>query len=92
LETYGLNRYIQDSNAKIISQDGYGTLYRKQQVDDEALVMVKVKNSTHEHDGSFKYYFIRIPPKFGIGEHSPEEAIAWTFGLSKKEYNPNIET
>jgi hypothetical protein len=87
-ETYGLERYIQDSKAKIISQDEYRSLYKKDQINDEPIVMVKVKNSTPEHDGTYKFYFMRVPPNM----KTPKEAIAWTFGLNKEEYNPNIET
>jgi hypothetical protein len=49
---------------------------------------VKVKNSTAEPDGTFKDYFIRVPPI----TKTPQEGIAWTFGLDGKTYAPEIQT
>jgi len=37
---------------------------------------------------SGKIYFLKVPPDM----HSVKEAKAWTFGLKKEEYNPEIET
>jgi len=37
---------------------------------------------------SGKIYFLKVPPDM----HSVQEAKAWTFGLEKEEYNPEIET
>ncbi len=62
IEIYGQDRYLIDGKAKIISSDGYGTLYRKKIKNDEDLVMVKVINSTPEIDGTYKDYFLRVPP------------------------------
>lgn len=44
---------------------------------------LQVKDSSSE-----KVYFIRVPPSMS----SVQEAKAWTFGLEKKEYDPEIET
>ena len=51
---------------------------------DEDLVMVRVKNSTPEPDGHYKYYFLRVPPDL----KTAEDAVAWTFDMDKKEYAP----
>jgi len=37
---------------------------------------------------SGKIYFLKVPPDM----NSVQEAKAWTFGLEKEEYNPEIET
>lgn len=51
-EKYGAGRYLVDSGAKVVSHDKFGILYRKEQPDDEPLVMVRVLNSTPEPDGT----------------------------------------
>jgi hypothetical protein len=88
IDRYGQDRYLIDSGAEIIHKDDYGTLYRKSQPDDEALVMVKVINSTPEPDGSFKDYFLRVPPNI----KTACEAVAWTFGMEQSEYSPIAES
>lgn len=88
IERYGQRRYLVDSGAELVGTDSFGSLYRKTITDDEPLVMVKVKNSTPEPDGSIKDYFIRVPPTM----LTPQQAVAWTFGLTGKQYQPSIET
>jgi hypothetical protein len=88
IERYGSDRYLIDSGAGEIHRDDFGILYRKEIAGDEALVMVKVINSTAEPDGSFKDYFLRVPPQM----KRAKEAVAWTFGKEESEYAPLIET
>ena len=52
IERYGQDHYLMESNAKEIHRDDSGVLYRKEIAGDEALVMVKLLNSTPEPDGS----------------------------------------
>jgi hypothetical protein len=89
IERYGEERYLIDGGATIIDIDPeFGTLYRKGMDDDEPLVMVKVINSTPEPDGTYKPYFLRVPPDV----RTARDAVAWTFGLTGSEYSPLIET
>lgn len=88
IERYGQAKYLLDSGAKEIHSDNYGTLYRKDIEDDEPLVMVKVVNSTAEPDGTFKDYFLRVPPTM----KRAREAVAWTFGMKETEYEPLAQT
>ncbi len=83
---YGQDKYLLDSGAKEVQKDDWGILYRKEIPNDEAIVMVKVVNSTPESDGSFKDYFIRVPPNVT----SAKDAVSWTF--DEKDYNPSIQT
>ena len=85
---YGQDRYLLDSKAEKIHEDDFGTLYRKELPGDESLVMVKVVNSTPEPDGSFKDYFLRVPPTITRAR----EGVAWTFGKTEDEYQPALET
>lgn len=49
----------------------------------EDITFLQVKDPS-----SGKIYFLKVPP----GMRSVQEAKAWTFGLEKEEYNPEIET
>jgi hypothetical protein len=88
LERYGEARYLQDSGAKPIHRDKSGVLFRKEIPGDEALVMVRVVNSTAEPDGHFKIYYLRVPPTI----ETARAAVAWTFGIEAKNYKPAVET
>ncbi|PZM81347.1 MAG: hypothetical protein DKT66_19220 [Candidatus Melainabacteria bacterium] len=88
MERFGIPRYLMESKADIINEDQYGTLYRKRMSGDEPLVMVRVKNSTAEPDGSFREYFLRVPPYM----QTAKEAVAWTFNIDEEQYHPQQET
>jgi hypothetical protein len=45
-------------------------------------VLVELQNSSKEPDGSYKTYFLRVPPDMT----KVADAAAWTFGMSGKEY------
>ncbi len=88
LERYGVERYLMDSGAVEIHRDDFGILYRQQLPRDEPLVMVKVVNATPEPDGSFKDYFLRVPPTM----ERAIQAVAWTFGKEENDYTPELQT
>lgn len=50
---------------------------------DSDIVFLQVRDPS-----SGKIYFLKVPPDM----RSVKEAKAWTFGLEKEEYNPEIET
>ena len=52
------------------------------------VLFLKVINSTPESDGSFKNYYLCVPPTMS----SCKEAVSWTFGMSSDDYNPVQET
>ncbi len=93
IEIYGESRYLAHSGMKLIHQDKYGELYRLEKHElhgyDEAPMMVKVKNSTPEPDGTYKHYFLRVPPL----TYTARAAVAWTFHMSdESEYHPQFES
>lgn len=88
LEQYGIEKYIRTSGAQIVQEDEFGILYRKAIANDEPLVMVKVVNSTAEPDGTYREYFLRVPPN----TMSARAAVAWTFGLGSQEYDITTES
>lgn len=50
--------------------------------------MVKVVNSTPELDGSFKDYFLRVPPTM----KRARQAVAWTFDVPEDDYALVVQT
>lgn len=88
LARFGEAQYLEQSNAELVHEDECGKLYRRTLGGDEALVMVRVLNSTSEPDGSIKPYFLRVPPNI----KTARDAVAWTFGVSAKEYRPSVES
>ena len=45
-------------------------------------------NGTRETDGSYKHYFLRVPPNVTTAR----QAVAWTYGLTAEQYLPLIRT
>lgn len=88
LDIYGLERYLRNSNARIVGADRFGILYRKRYTRGEPLQIVSVRNSTPEPDGTRKHYLLRVPPEV----RTPREAVAWTFDMAGVEYDPRTET
>lgn len=86
-ERYGLVRYWHDKRAYPVHQDEFGTLYA---LDEERSQrkMVHVVNATPEPDGTFRDYFLRVPPEITTAR----AAVAWTFDLKQDEFNPYIAT
>jgi|GEM_PF-1496900 hypothetical protein len=85
---YGESKFLMNCGAEIIQEDEYGTLFRKELPPDEPLQMVRVINSTPEPDGTFKRYYLRVPPDITTAQ----AAVAWTFGLTPGEYDPSFES
>ncbi len=79
IDVYGREKFILDSNSEIVNVDDFGTLYKKKLEGDEDMMMVKVVNSTPEHDGSFKDYFIRVDPNAYAGLKTARAAVASTW-------------
>ncbi|MFJ8431022.1 DUF6745 domain-containing protein [Kitasatospora sp. NPDC094019] len=88
LEHYGYERYLADSGAEPLHRDETGVLWRIQLPDDEPVVMVEVVNSTAEPDGTFRTYWLRVPPD----TRTARAGVAWTFGTTEAEYRPQRET
>lgn len=88
ISIFGEDRFIQESGAKLIHEDSSGQLFRQELVGDEALTMVRVKNSTAEPDGTYRYYFLRVPPDMVRAR----QAVAWTFGVDENDYRPSVQS
>jgi len=88
LDRFGTDRYVREIGARKLSSDDFGTLWRADLRGDEPLVMVEVVNATAEPDGSFKDYWLRVPPTM----RTAREAVAWTFGKTAAEYTPAVQS
>ncbi len=54
----------------------------------DTMRFVEVVNGTRESDGSYKHYFLRVPPNVTTAR----QAVAWTYGLTAEQYRPLIRT
>lgn len=95
VDRMGYERLIKESGATLISEEDAGKLWQIPVAiagdagsRPEELRVVEVVNSTPEPDGTYRHYFLRVPPHL----RSAHEAVAWTFGLGGREYAPGIQT
>lgn len=78
-EHYALIDHDDETNAELFHIEGIFT---------EPMAMVKVINGSPEPDGTYKKYFLQVPPD----EKTCKSAIAWTFRKTETTYNPKVET
>ncbi|MER8267126.1 DUF6745 domain-containing protein [Streptomyces griseus] len=88
LEYYGYDRYLTESGAEPVHRDETGILWRIALAGDEDVVMVEVVNSTPEPDGTYRTYWLRVPP----ATRTAKDGVAWTFGLDGAAYAPVRQT
>jgi hypothetical protein len=89
IERIGLQRFMQDVGAEVVQEDDYGRLWRTtREVDGDPFVAVEVVNATAEADGSYRRYFLRVPP----GTRTARRGVAWSFGLTRRAYLPVVES
>lgn len=102
VEIFGPENLV--SHSRLLSKDKFGELYEFNQgverrdadgyfdngdlLLEEDVCFVKVKNGTKNKDGSDKFYYLFVPD----GMSTAHEAVAWTYGMSKSEYNPDVRT
>jgi hypothetical protein len=75
-------RYIATGAPLKVATDKTGILWRREWNAFQAWAAVEVVNGTPEPDGSYKHYFLQVPPDM----RTPTEAVAWTYGLSPERY------
>lgn len=96
LEAMGAEQYLRKSRAKKLHQDETGILWQRTLSPREQewrpllqpITFVEVVNGTAETDGTFKRYFLRVPPWVT----SAREGVAWTYGLTAGDYRPQLRT
>jgi hypothetical protein len=75
--------YIANCGAVPVSRDETGILWRKQWWNNDAWAAVEVVNGSPEPDGTYRHYFLQVPPNV----RSAREAVAWTYGMTEAEYS-----
>jgi hypothetical protein len=90
MKIVGFDRVMSHKKTKIIHKDKEKdqVLFSISGVFDEPIQYVRVWNSTAELDGSFKPYYLCVPPEV----KTCADAVAWTFRKTAKDYNPSQET
>ena len=89
LEHLGYDRFLASAGAEIVQQDDYGKLWRTNfEMDGQPVTVVEVTNATQEPDGSYRHYFLRVPP----GTRTARAAVAWTFGYESRNYALEAQT
>jgi hypothetical protein len=92
LKLYGFERLMTEKQMRILDADkNTGAKLLQFKFDDSQLepyTIVRVINSTAELDGTFKPYYLTVPPDM----KTARQAIAWTFRMTEKEYAPYQET
>jgi hypothetical protein len=86
IERGGLGTYVVEHGRPIHEDvDGMGQprrLWRAERPGGDApLVMIEVRNSTPEFDGSRRTYWLRVPPHVT----TCQAAVAWTFGIERHD-------
>jgi hypothetical protein len=85
-----MDRVLDSENTTIIHKDKKKNqiLFQIKGIFGEPVSYVKVVNSTQEPDGTYKDYYLCVPPTV----KTCQQAVAWTFRLEEQEYQPEQET
>lgn len=90
MKIVGMDKVMNDKKTKIIHRDEEKgqVLFQIKGIFQDPVCYVKVVNSTQEPDGTFKDYYLCVPPDV----KTCKQAVAWTFRLEEQEYQPGQET
>jgi hypothetical protein len=90
MKIVGFDRVMKSKNCKVIHKDETTDqiLFEIKGVFEEPIKYVRVWNSTAEPDGSFKPYYLCVPPEI----KNCRQGVAWTFRKEENQYNPSQET
>jgi hypothetical protein len=82
IEIFTPARYISEGGAMRVSSDDAGILWHKRWDNGDTWAAVEVVNGTPEPDGTYKHYFLQVPPIC----RTACEAVAWTYGMTERQY------
>ena len=91
MRIYGFERMLQENLLDVIEIEkdtNYMLLKWNAKDEEESFCLVRVFNSTLNHDGSRDTFYLCVPPNM----ESVRQAVAWTFYKEADEYNPIEET
>ena len=88
IERLGVERFVR-RHATLMHEDDTGRLWAASfHRSRPEWAAVEVVNGTPEPDGSFRHYFLQVPPEL----ETARAAVAWTFGLPPEAYNVAVRT
>jgi hypothetical protein len=85
IERFGVERFILEVGATLVSKDQSGRLWRVDFQGQEDYAVLKVENGALEQNATRRRYFLRVPSM-----QSPRHAAAWTCGLSPGQYDVTV--
>lgn len=90
IKIVGMDKVLESNRTTIIHKDEEKNqiLFQIKGIFEEPVSYVKVVNSTQEPDGTYKDYYLCVPPDM----KTCQQAVAWTFRLEEQEYQPGQET
>jgi hypothetical protein len=89
IERVGIDRYIALAGARLAHEDETGRLWVKPNpFRNRRWCAVEVVNGSPEPDGSFRRYYLRVPPFI----RRAREGVAWTYGLGEEDYRLAVRT
>jgi hypothetical protein len=90
MKIVGMEKVMNDKKTKVIHRDDEKgqVLFQIKGIFQDPVSYVKVVNSTAEPDGTFKDYYLCVPPDM----KTCQQAVAWTFRMNANEYAPSQET
>lgn len=90
IKIVGMDKVLESNRTTIIHKDEEKNqiLFQIKGIFEEPVSYVKVVNSTQEPDGTYKDYYLCVPPDM----KTCKQAVAWTFRLEEQEYQPGQET
>ena len=90
IKIVGMDKVLENNRTTIIHKDEEKNqiLFQIKGIFEEPVSYVKVVNSTQEPDGTYKDYYLCVPPDM----KTCQQAVAWTFRLEEQEYQPGQET
>ena len=90
MKALGMEKVLEHKKTKVIHTDEESgmILFKISGVFEDPVCYLKVVNSTAEPDGTFKNYYLCVPPTM----KTCKEAVAWTFNMTASEYSPSQET
>lgn len=91
IEIMGVEKFLAGGKSKVINKDEFGTLLEVRLGNDnddrwnvEIRRVLQVTNATPNPDGTYKDYFLFVPPTMSTAH----EAVAWTFYTTPALYKP----
>ena len=90
IKIVGMDKVLESNRTTVIHKDEQKNqiLFQIKGIFEEPVSYVKVVNSTQEPDGTYKDYYLCVPPDM----KTCQQAVAWTFRLEEQEYQPGQET